>query len=164
MYKRIFIIYSSIAVLIISASLFQNVKAQSNTPQIMYSYDAAGNRIQRKVIVLGTDEPVQPPPATPNRQASNTNSSNIIYEKLGAWNMAAYPNPTDSKVIVKIKDLPVGIKGSVTVIDITGKVIFQTEHIGDSNEIDLSNQAAGTYFIKIMAAEKTGEIAVIKIH
>jgi hypothetical protein len=131
----------------------------------MYSYDAAGNRVQRKVIVLGTDDPVQPPAGTPNRQANNTNNNtNIIYEKLGAWNMAAYPNPTDSKVIVKIKDVPSGIKGSVTVIDITGKVILQTENISTNNEIDLSNQAAGTYFIKIMAAEKTGEIAVIKIH
>ncbi len=62
--------------------------------------------------------------------------------------VTVYPNPTTQKAIVRINDRNL-IGQTFTVLNADGKIIFNGIINGGENEIDLSNNAAGTYLIKI---------------
>ena len=46
--------------------------------------------------------------------------------------------------------------GLVTVYDAQGKVVFQTNTSSLTQRVDLTQQAAGVYMVKIQGAAKTG--------
>lgn len=57
-----------------------------------------------------------------------------------------YPNPTNGLVHIKLKNSDFK---SLTVLDITGKILLQKTVLGPENSIDLSNFLSGIYLIKL---------------
>ena len=68
-----------------------------------------------------------------------------------------YPNPTNGLVHLKLKS---GDLKSLTVLDITGKILLEKTVLGSENTIDLSNFLSGIYLIKLTADDTlfTGRI------
>ena len=63
-----------------------------------------------------------------------------------------YPVPANNKVYI---DLPIVYQNyEIEIYDIYGKQIYHNSMPAGINEIDLSNQTSGLYFIKIIAKEK----------
>ncbi len=67
-------------------------------------------------------------------------------------NISIYPNPTTGKIRVNKKDIQ-----KIEIIDIHGKQIY----IGNTNEIDISKQSKGIYFIKVITQNGVGVKKVI---
>ncbi len=65
-----------------------------------------------------------------------------------------FPNPAINKITVL--SLPSGVFSSTILIsDISGKIMYQTELTAEETIIDVSNYAAGIYFVKLMVDENT---------
>ncbi len=65
------------------------------------------------------------------------------------------PNPTQGKFQLSIASSSAIESGIVEVFDMTGKVIYQSESLNTKFEVDLTNFAKGTYFIKFRNTETT---------
>lgn len=67
--------------------------------------------------------------------------------------LSVYPNPSNGFLTIETQDAVKGL--SIKIINLTGQVVYQKHNIIDSKiSVDLSNQAAGIYFVKIMSADK----------
>lgn len=62
--------------------------------------------------------------------------------------LSIYPNPSNG--IIRL-DSNYGLEGRVQVINLLGKVVFETETSLNNAELNLGDIQSGTYFIKIMA-------------
>jgi hypothetical protein len=75
----------------------------------------------------------------------NNDVQEYIFEKTQV--LRAYPNPTNNIIFVTL-DLPVRSNGLLSIADIMGNMVYQTNinnKIADSFEIDMSQYSAGVY-------------------
>lgn len=120
--------------------------------KIVYEYDDAGNRksctyesaaVLKSVTIASEDK-------------NNTENQNLLNE-----NIRLYPNPTDGIVKVYInKELEGPVNFSV--YNMNGLLVQQAQYNGAIKEIDLSNEAPGTYYLKITAGNETVTQKIIK--
>jgi len=69
-----------------------------------------------------------------------TETSNI--NELFADEFSAFPSPADDIINVQMPS-----EGKIAILDLKGKVIFSTQQIAGTNQIDVSALASGMYFI-----------------
>lgn len=114
-----------------------------------YSYDATGNRIQRKVITLN-----------PTREGADE----LIKDQDAEYTFNIYPNPTQGKLAIELEDAFLERKNKeVFVYDLQGIIIDQFPIIKNTIPIDLSNQKAGMYIVKIHAGSYSKEWKIVKL-
>ncbi len=78
-----------------------------------------------------------------------------------------FPNPTNGRFAVDLRLRDQVNSYSVTVVNTLGKVIFEREYSGQqyaSDYIDLSNMAAGVYFVSVLHGRErnTGKVILVK--
>jgi hypothetical protein len=130
---------------------------------IGFGYDAAGNRISRTIVypVWGTlreeiqEETAEEPEEEPNKPAEYS-------EVLSDLIIRIYPNPTEGLIRIKIENLPVEIMANITLYQLSGKLITSKRNVTASTEIDITNQPAGIYLLRIVAGDKQTEWRIIK--
>ena len=81
---------------------------------------------------------------------TNNSSSNIEIQ--------VYPNPTTEKVFVSMKNS----NNVISLLDLTGKEIYNKNIGSNKTEIDLSNYSSGTYLLRVFNNEKSETIRIIK--
>ena len=132
---------------VISLTVAQQLSAQT----IQYTYDAAGNRTQRK-IVLGNN-----PDPSPNKKGF------IQKDSLGKIGVTIAPNPTAGLLKITMDNYIDGVPAAtIMVYDLSGKLIIQKQGITGSAEIDLSPYPAGAYLLKLSAGENTSIWNLVK--
>lgn len=114
---------------------FSQVYVSQGGCGIKYDYDAAGNRIKRKLHCWGV-------PPLPNRPANNDSSKLIATDKL---TMQVYPNPTHDVFNVTFSTQV--SNATITLQDATGKIIQQKAANGSQVAFDVATLASGNYFI-----------------
>lgn len=70
-------------------------------------------------------------------------------DDVAAERVSVFPNPATDRLTVS------GVEGngSITLVDIQGKVVLNRETAGGSTEIDVSRLARGTYFLRIQTSD-----------
>lgn len=139
--KNKFYFIGSLAIIVLS--IFNtNANAQ---PHIDFTYDAAGNRIQRQYYAFKTMG--DPAPSDPAAE-----------ETAAQYGITVYPNPlmdgTSATVTIQGKTKSsesdkTNTQAIIYVLDNTGKVLFSQKQTSPSTEIDLGNYSAGIYYIKV---------------
>ncbi len=99
--------------------------------RVVYTYDNAGNRIQRKYFVI--------------RMADTTQTS--VQEQKAAVKTNVFPNPAENYLDVTIEENDKELM--VNVYDLQGKLVIQEKLIGLKTRIDVSALKPSTYFLKI---------------
>lgn len=119
---------------------------------ILYTYDAAGNRIKQEYYCR------QARSANTTTQNTQTGSVDSLAQDENAQSTsfaqvdALYPNPNDGRFTVKFeKELK---NADITITDVTGKKVKQFKANGKIIHLDISNKPAGTYFL-IVRDDKT---------
>ena len=86
------------------------------------------------------------------------NFSNFGVDDL-SLNCQIYPNPTNGNIRIEAKDMK-----SVVVTNLVGQQVFAVSCEGNEMNLDLSQQQAGIYFVKIVTAngETTQRVSVMK--
>jgi YD repeat-containing protein len=164
-------------------TVFLSVFATAQT-SVSYTYDAAGNRISRTIIMKAltpppqdstenaTDDPedtvtiaqgIENEDETPQESYNGDEMPKEIYtDVLAETQIIIYPNPTRGLLTVKISELPQHAASSLTLFDIQGRVITQKQSLADENKLDISTQPAGTYIMRIAIGEEVVSWKIIK--
>ncbi|MFA6924934.1 MAG: T9SS type A sorting domain-containing protein [Bacteroidales bacterium] len=151
--------------LILTIIILLAITAVKSQNDYQYSYDVAGNRTCRAVIVLRNTPP--PIDSTKNKtdstQLAKDNKDNEKYESvLGEQKITVFPNPTKGELKIDITNLPSATTGLIIITDMQGRVIYENKNITSTNMLDISSTSAGNYVLKIIVDNKTKEWVLMK--
>lgn len=151
-----------ITCLISSIGLLITVNTFAQT-QYQYTYDDAGNRVQRKVIVEAAARKANPnasntssvktltsvngqPTAGSNKKKTSVSDGTAETDQY--INVNVYPNPVQDKLKIEFaaKD---NIIMHYTLSDSNGRVLLDKENVSQRDEINLSGYQTGVYFLSI---------------
>ena len=122
----------------------------ANTCGIVNIYDAAGNRTKRVYFCnLGIDP-------YPTKKADQQAGVTEEFQSVDAL----YPNPTTGKFFIEFSKTLNNV--DVYIIDVSGKMIMRSKGNGNKLDFDLSNVAAGVYFVRITDGKNVVTKKVIK--
>ncbi len=133
---------------------FDSLGQKISETRVEYTYDANGNRILRKIIVLGKNIPdsIQNFDSTEYLQKVQVNDRKII----------VYPNPTKGLITVMIDPYPEQTEAEIIVLNTVGIVLQRKTIIGVSNHIDFSDYPPGLYILHLKLSEENFEWKIIK--
>jgi len=123
----------------------------AQTPKIGYYYDAAGNRIQRKVCI-----------------ACRTSNTDTIHNKYtgntDSLEATILPNPTQGNLAIKVTQNDINEKEyQLLIYDVSGKAIVNKKYNSSSFTIQLPTQTPpGIYFVKLLSNNKVKQWKITK--
>lgn len=120
--------------------------------KVTYRYDAAGNRISRIIVIS-------------SRSATDSirEEQPVVYtEKFMDIQLKIYPNPTDGRLKVELYNLPEGQTAQIWLYAMSGQLITSFQNVSHTVNVDISDQPAGIYLMKIVAGEYRTEWKIIK--
>ena len=132
---------------------------------ILYTYDASGNRMVREVIQLRVA-----PPQDSSDMGSDNIENQSVFDGVNSVNSTLadgrevniYPNPTDGELLIEISKIKEGETGELLILSIEGKIIEQKTELDKSMLVDLSAQASGKYILKLRLGKQVKEWGIIK--
>lgn len=132
-------------------SSFSNLHAQGLQPGecgIMFTYDATGSLIKREYICNNTGEVMNKLSKTELSKNDSVSIQKISVAKEEIIKVnAIMPNPTTGMFTVSLAT-PLN-NANVLLLNANGSVIEKIRHSGSTLSFDISNQAAGIYFVRI---------------
>ncbi len=135
--------------LIFVSMLFFNIVGFSQT--IKYSYDAAGNRVLREII-LSRQKSVE----------SVKESEKPIEEKLSDKIIKIYPNPTKGELKIEVTNWDEKCTGNIYIYSSNGALIRQYSLDNPLHIVDISDEPVGFYILKIYLNENISTWRIIK--
>ena len=128
----------------------EDVKAQ-HYPTYEYTYDNAGNRIRRSVLVLKE-----------NTEKSVNDSVMVIEELLSQeFKILSYPNPTKGNIRFEIEDNKIEM-GEYMLLDMSGRLMERGICNKYSMILDMSGYVSGMYLFQFYIGDKKHSYKIIK--
>lgn len=124
--------------------------AQNPLP-IEISYDAAGNRITRKVLQVSM-----------MAKGGSYSDSTYYIDQMQSVLMKVYPNPTQGKVYVEMQSGDEIGNSKIRLFDSHGRLIHEQEGNGNAVELDLSTYPTGHYIIDLFVNEEHTTWKIVK--
>jgi len=116
-----------------------------NSQQLSYTYDAAGNRISRTIVLGLKNADVQQQEFT---------------ETIAKKEIKIYPNPVESFLTVSIAGFGDDIVSEYLIYNLAGAQVKREKISGELTTVDMSSFSSGTYVLQISV---NGEKSVWKI-
>ena len=134
--------------------------------RVEYDYDAAGNRVRRKVIELPLPS-FAPPAPQDSLQVDEGTSGQVteelyFVEKIAQTEIKIYPNPTTEKITLEIlgwQDLQMGM---FTLFSLTGQLLQERPVHSATTAISLAGLPKGAYILKVHINNRTEDWKIIK--
>ena len=144
--------------IIIVFLLFYSINGISQT--ISFAYDAAGNRVSRTITLGGTKSSAS---GNESEQFALEQNEDFFTEVLAEKEIKIYPNPTRGQLRVDILGYEqLNNKCSIQVFSSGGRLVYKTNSLSQSNNINLSSQAAGLYLMHIAIGKEKTTWKIIK--
>jgi Secretion system C-terminal sorting domain len=143
-------------------------------PHVIYTYDAAGNRIQRKMILIDIMAPIDPDKPISQSglfRVGSGNASNALSSddatpigesdvSSSIVSMQVFPNPTTGIFTLQLSE---GIKKSdIIIYDANGEKVLTKSCASTQESMDISQLPAGAYQITVSSGEWYGRASLIK--
>ena len=80
--------------------------------------------------------------------------------KQSALNVKLYPNPASDKFTIQIDNLKEAY--TLEILNTTGQIVFSKQLTNSAEQIDLSSQVAGVYFVKLQSVNNSVVRKIIK--
>ncbi|MGE0078058.1 MAG: C10 family peptidase [Bacteroidales bacterium] len=109
------------------------------------TFSEYGYKTVTLTITKGTDQSVYI-----KENAINVTWADNVDDKAIAKNYLIYPNPVSNEIYVRIKGFE---RGSISVFDITGALVWQSQGVTDDDRVNISNLSSGVYIIMINTTE-----------
>jgi len=142
-----------------------NVKGDDNT-KIKFSYDPSGNQIRREnVINMSAPAPSSSNMKSSGSQATETASAEIqkFEDSVDEMKITIYPNPTKGMLRVDVSGRKIPADAKIIIYNVSGAVILRLNGVSESNMVDISEQPAGAYIMKIsLGTEQISSWKIIK--
>jgi hypothetical protein len=130
-----------------------SVLCYGQTTIVTYAYDDSGNRTSRtltvsKSLLIPKD--------------SILVDTVKINEQLGEKSITVYPNPVREEVNVEINGYDENVKGSIILIDQSGRTLINQPYISSRNTYNLTRYAKGIYFMVIRIGTSKTQYTIIR--
>lgn len=129
-----------------------SIISQAQTYKISYTYDDAGNRETREIILGKSTEVL----------TDSTSAIEPITDWLNKMKISIYPNPTKGTLIIDIANMPEDVSGEITIHNMEGKSLLNHNRLNSTNKLDLSDYPTGVYVLRIRSLEKSCEWKIVK--
>lgn len=141
--------------------LFLLLATTATAQKITYSYDNAGNRIVRRVVILQNKAAFV---ASNNKMAGGGIDSKMLFtEQLGSRKITIYPNPTRGRLAVEIEGIPNKSNIKAQLFNIKGALLKQLPITANSKTpVDMQRLNAGTYLLVLFIDDERLTYKVIK--
>ncbi|MDE6522924.1 MAG: T9SS type A sorting domain-containing protein [Muribaculaceae bacterium] len=121
--------------------------------KVTYTYDNAGNRIKREIVLSPKGKPAS---------QENTNEMQPISDMIADKNIRIHPNPTTGMLKVEITNYESGDLGNIYVYSINGHSIIHSKISSPLTDIDISSSPNGIYLLNIQLNGNSTTWRVIK--
>jgi len=118
--------------------------------KIKYTYDSAGNRIKKEIVLSST-----------RSLLSEDDEQEPYIEEMQSHEIRIYPNPTKGILNIKITGVD-KVNGQISIYNIVGKLIEKAELSDNYQTFDLSAQPNGIYIMQIKIEDKVSSWKIIK--
>lgn len=118
--------------------------------KIRYSYDNAGNRTKREIVL------------TRNEVMEDAGSVEPFSDMISEHEIQIYPNPTEGDLNISISNVSYDNQISITLYDMNGKLIRKENTATERVNINISDAPNGIYIMQIMIDEKVTTWKIIK--
>lgn len=118
--------------------------------KIRYSYDNAGNRTKREIVL------------TRNEVMEDAGSVEPFSDMISEHEIQIYPNPTGGDLNISISNVSYDNQISVALYDMNGKLIRKENTATERVNINISDAPNGIYIMQIMIDEKVTTWKIIK--
>jgi hypothetical protein len=162
----------SIKLYIIAGLLLTTIWCSAQT-NVKYTYDPAGNRINRIISLTLSSSSMKVDTSLNNgtengslkRQTDTTTlRSQIFEESVGEQKITISPNPTKGLLAVRIQGyekIATG-KTALYVYTLAGKQLIVQTPLSSSFTVDLSGYPNGVYLLRLVLGDKISEWKIIK--
>ena len=154
-------VMKNIIIIILLQFFVLTVYSQATDNTIVYSYDNAGNRIKREILLVVENRIASVKTDTTKSNLSKPKQE-IINDKIAGFDITIYPNPTEGRLSLNVSNLPQSNDNAVKVYDLFGKQLYNELIGSETTELDLSMQPAGSYIMRVIIADKTAVWKIIK--
>lgn len=137
--------------ILLLAPFSMSAKAQNT---VSYTYDAAGNRITRQILLSQR----QVPEDSLRLEKSKEVHTDVIAKK----NVHIYPNPTQGVVKVEVIGLEKSERCQMAIYTSSGQQIASIRATSTASEFDLSSQPNGIYLLHISVSGSESTWKIIK--
>lgn len=103
--------------------------------KLKYTYDAAGNRIKKEILLTST--------------RSEEVSTTVFTEEFSKNVVKIYPNPTQGQLAVEISDAEKAKSANLTIFNLQGKIVTKAIVISNITNLDISSEPSGVYILQI---------------
>lgn len=128
--------------------IFASLSASPQT--IHYSYDQSGNRISREIVMT--------PQNIPSNETASVNEDVIDNRKLNI-----YPNPTYGILTVEIRGYENSDNCGISIFNKAGTLITEIKLDSHIATIDISDQPADLYLMRIIINQSVSTWRIIKL-
>lgn len=118
--------------------------------KIKYSYDDAGNKIKREIVLSSL------------KSAISSDQITSFIEEVADQKIIIYPNPTKGQLTIEITDPENTVTGNLTIFNLRGQVIAKEQISSTRTSIDISTEPRGAYILHININEETSAWKIIK--
>jgi len=127
--------------------------AGSSQNIVSYAYDYAGNRISRKVVLLGSN---------PSHVKADSIAPSPVVEKLGDRKITVYPNPTKGALAVEITGGDAKDEIRISLFSAQGVQLQYLQATPIKTPVEMTNYPPGWYVLRVTAANKQTEFKIVK--
>ncbi|MCG3167162.1 MAG: hypothetical protein POELPBGB_02946 [Bacteroidia bacterium] len=123
-------------------------------PDVIYEYNATGNRIRRYPIISPqkTDGSDTVTTTSEEQFTQNYQNRSLPIEQQEGFNISVYPNPTQGLLTVASEPGFMGLQNKLAfVYSLKGELLFQQTITNSNFVIDFSNYALGYYIVRVLA-------------
>lgn len=119
--------------------------------KIGYSYDAAGNRVKREIVLLVKK--------TKSKHGIAKSGTHDLSDRLSGHTVTVSPDPSGGSVTVRLSNLSSSDRCTVAAYTTQGAEIISSQPAAGNGyavvRVDLSRQPAGVYLLKITVNDNT---------
>ena len=122
----------------------------ASAQRVKYSYDNAGNRIKREIVMKAKSS------------YKETSRTECFSEMLSDKDIRIYPNPTKGRLKIEIAGYENSDRCVLRIFNTSGQQILSTHASSPWTELDISSRANGIYILYISLNNKETTWKIIK--
>lgn len=144
--------FSLYRLLCIAGMLFSTTTLTTAQQRVEYTYDQAGNRLTRKIVILSPRGVKQAP-----------TDSIPVKQQWRDRIIIIYPNPTRGALAIEIQGGKDTDKIIAELFNSSGAMLYARKWTGTAYTIDMRAYVTGIYILRIKINEEMNEYKIIKL-
>ena len=136
--------------------LIMVIEGYAQTRSVQFSYDNAGNRIGRAIVLASMSQ-------TRAVEANDTTMTEPYTDIFADYQLHVYPNPTHGELKIELQGFPVWDSYHLLIASTSGKVIVNRNTTENPTIANLTDCPAGIYIMRIQYKNYTKDFKIIRL-